>query len=96
MSKVISTSGLTALRILIRNNSEDIFNNELFKGDSFNFKDISLIDAQEYPGIDTEVLDKFYESYKNDPKNEFELAKILFEAIKIPRNLAANNQYWVY
>jgi hypothetical protein len=26
MSKVISTSGLTALRILIRNNSEDIFN----------------------------------------------------------------------
>jgi hypothetical protein len=96
MSKVISTSGLTALRILIRNNSEDIFNNELFKGDSFNFKDISLIDAHEYPGIDTEVLDKFYESYKNDPKNEFELAKILFEAIKIPRNLAANNQYWVY
>lgn len=96
MSKIISTSGLTELRKLIRNTSEDNNKNELLKHDIFNFNDIDLIDAHDYPEIESEVLSNFYETYKNNPKSEFELAKILFEGIRIPRNLAANNQYWVY
>jgi hypothetical protein len=96
MSKIISTTGLTELRKLIRNTSDYNTINDLFKNDTFNFKDIDLIDAQDYPEIESEVIRNFYETYKNNPKSEFELAKILFEGIRIPRNLAANNQYWVY
>jgi hypothetical protein len=68
----------------------------LDKNKKFDLENIEFISAPEYPVLNKDLIDEYYNIYQKDPKNEFLLAKHLHENIKIDRNLAANNLYWVY
>ena len=92
MSKTISLHSLTTLRKKIREEGERY----LDKNKEFDFDNIEFISAPEYPRLDKDIIDEYYNIYQKDPKNEFLLAKHLHENIKIDRKLAANNLYWVY
>lgn len=97
MSKLISIRSLTRLRNYFRNMQQDNINYlQNFSGRKFDFSGIELIDAPEYPDPSDEALNRFYLSFRNDPKSEFELARILYENLNLTPAQAANNQYWVY
>jgi len=96
MSKIISIDSLTKLREKIRSKENYISEFNFDQLDFFNLNKLELLDAPEYPEINSEVINNFYDSFKNNPNDEFELARIIYEGIRIPRSLAANNQYWIY
>lgn len=97
MSKTVSLSSLTSLRKRFRNESVETTSDisELTE-DYFKSLDLELIDSPEYPEIGNFLQKEFYELYKKDPSNEFSLAKCLHDNLRLNRNQAANNLYWVY
>ena len=91
MSKILTYSDLTTLK-------DRAIKGELalFENNTFDFTGLILKDAPEYPEIDIRNIAAFYAQFEKEPKNEFELARILHESIQINRNLAANPLYWMY
>lgn len=96
MSKLITIDSLTNLRRLFREKGEinPLIDSGFFT--SHNDSIIQFIDAPDYPDLISNVVAEFYSTFESNPKNEFELAKIIYENIRINRAQAANNQYWVY
>lgn len=96
MSRILSINALTKLRKELREESDENIFDKRFRVNTFDFSDIELISSSDYPNLTDETIRQFYNQFENDPKSEFELAKILHENIRIDRSLAANNLYWVY
>jgi len=90
MSKIISVESLTDLRLKIRQlGSENISMTDLVDK-------IEYLPVPDFPDISLDFQKHFLETFKNDPKNEFQLAKLLYEDLRLTRSQAANNQYWTY
>lgn len=96
MSKILSIESLTRLRGEIREELNDSLFFSRVRNNQFDFSDLELISSPNYPEIPQEVVRSFYIQYAQEPQNEFLLAKILHENIRIDRALAANNLFWVY
>lgn len=88
--------GLSQLRNSFRNQPEENILRDQFANDELDLTGIDLISAPEYPTFTGQVVQDFYNAYAENPGDEFSLAKIIYENIRINRNLAANNRYWVY
>lgn len=96
MSKIFTTESLSLLRDEFKNyEALDDFLAK-YKNETFDFSLVDLEDDSSYPVLNEEAVDQFYRSYKNNPKDEFSLAKILYEALPINSNQASNNLYWLY
>ncbi|WP_179321180.1 DUF6339 family protein [Winogradskyella helgolandensis] len=96
MSKIFTTESLSLLRDEFKNyEALDDFLAK-YKNETFDFRLVDLEDDSSYPVLNEEAVDQFYRSYKNNPKDEFSLAKILYEALPINSNQASNNLYWLY
>ncbi len=90
MSKIISVEGLTNLRFKIKEvDGGRITMSELVDA-------IDYLPAPDFPEISYQFQKLFFETFESDRKNEFNLAKLLFENIRLNRSQAANNQYWTY
>ncbi len=90
MSKIISVESLTDLRLKIRQvGSENISMTDLVDK-------VEYLPVPDFPDISLDFQKHFLETFKNDPKNEFQLAKLLYEDLRLTRSQAANNQYWTY
>lgn len=96
MSKLISIDCITELRKKIISDNNYISKDDFEKTDFFNVDNFDLIDAPEFPDLDADFIKDFKSAFHSDSDNEFELAKIIYEGIRIPRYLAANNQFWIY
>jgi hypothetical protein len=96
MSKIVTTEGLSLLRDEFKNleNLDNFL--DKYKGDTFDFTTVEIDENTDYPNIEKDVLNSFYSAYKSDPKDEFSLAKILYEALPLDANQASNNLYWLY
>jgi len=96
MSKLISVSSLSALRERFREEiNEDTLRNT-FGSDTFDFHDVEIYDAPEYPELSEAFIENFYTAFGANSRNEFELARLVYEEIRITRQQASNNLYWVY
>lgn len=96
MSKIFTTESLSILRDEFKNYEElDRFLDK-YKNETFDFSSLQLVDDPDYPVLKEESVQAFYKSFKDDPKDEFSLAKILYEAIPLDPNQAANNLFWLY
>lgn len=95
MSKLITIESLTKIRQIFRENNDINSVSLLIKNFPINFG-IQTIDATEYPSVTQNLLNDFYGSFEANSKDEFALAKILYEGLTLNRAQAANNQYWVY
>lgn len=96
MSKVISVSSLSALRERFREEiNEDSLRNT-FSSDTFDFHDVEIYDAPEYPELSEAFIENFYTAFGANSRDEFELARLVYEEIRITRQQASNNLYWVY
>lgn len=96
MSKLITTESLTYLREEFKNYNE--LNDFLikFQDDEFDFSNIKFIEDDSYPGISELSLDHFYTKYNENSKDEFSLAKIIYESFPLNRVQASNNLFWLY
>ncbi|WP_139062207.1 DUF6339 family protein [Ochrovirga pacifica] len=96
MSKLITTESLTSLRQEFKNYNE--LNNFLikFQNDQFDFNSINYTEDDNYPVIDKSSLDLFYSKYNENQKDEFSLAKIIYESLPLDRVQASNNLFWLY
>ena len=92
MSRIISIDSLTLLRNKFRFVNEDNLSKQFFINNRFDFNQVQLIHAPEYPDLSQETVNLFYDNFYANPKNEFELARIIYENILISRNQAANCQ----
>ncbi|QAA80881.1 hypothetical protein EI546_03665 [Aequorivita sp. H23M31] len=90
MSKRITIESLTQLRKSFRENIQAILD-----GHEFDMTSIEVRDVQ-YPSISQHTLTSFYHQFETEPKNEFELAKILYESLPLDPQMASDNLYWVY
>lgn len=96
MSRLISIDSLTNLRKIFREKNEENSISDLLMFLDFNTFNVQYIQAPEYPDLSSNAISDFYSTFHRDPKNEFELAKIIYNNLQINRFQAANNQYWVY
>ena len=96
MSKVISVPSLTALRSRFSEvlNADSL--RETFGADAFDFQGVELLDAPEFPEFSDAFIEDFYTAFDASPRDEFELARLIFEEIRITRQQASNNLFWVY
>lgn len=90
MSKRITIESLTLLRKSFRENIQEILDNDDFDMSSIEVRDVK------YPSISQDSLNSFYNQFETDPKNEFELARILYESLLLDPHMASDNLYWVY
>ncbi len=95
MSKILTIQGLTELRREFRESGDKLFLGK-YSEDDFDISKLQLIDAPDYPKVSAYTIEKFYEIFEADTKNEFELAKILHEGLPLSRVQASNNLFWVY
>jgi hypothetical protein len=95
MSKILTIQGLTELRKEFRESGDNLFLGK-YSYDDFDTSKLQLLDAPDYPKLSTYTIEKFFEIFKDDSKNEFELAKILHEGLPLSRVQASNNLFWVY
>lgn len=85
MSKLISIDCITELRKKIISDNNYISKDDFEKTDFFNVDNFDLIDAPEFPDLDADFIKDFKSAFHSDSDNEFELAKIIYEGIRIPR-----------
>lgn len=95
MSKVLTVNGLTELRREFRESGDKLFLSK-YNSDEFDISKLQLLDAPDYPKMSSNVVYKFYQALSANPKNEFELARILHEGLPLSRIQASNNLFWVY
>lgn len=90
MSKRITTESLTLLRKNFRDDIETIISKDEF--------DITKIEIQnvKYPTIKENNQSDFYNQFYLDSKNEFALAKIIYESLDLTEQQASDNLYWIY
>jgi hypothetical protein len=96
MSKIFTTESLSLLRDEFKNYKELDHFLDKYKNETFDFSSLQLVNDPDYPVLKEESVQAFYQSFKDDPKDEFSLAKILYEAIPLDPNQAANNLFWLY
>lgn len=96
MSRLITIDSLTKLRKTFREQTVEASIDDIFLHLEFNSWDIRYIEAADYPEPSSHLISNFNSAFELDPKNEFELARILYEGIRLNKSQAANNQYWVY
>ena len=96
MSKIFTTESLSLLREEFKNYADlnDFLNK--YKNETYDFSLLPIIDDPEYPIFKEASKQEFYNSFKNNQKDEFSLAKILYEALPLEANQASNNLYWLY
>lgn len=96
MSKLFTTESLSFLRDEFKNYEDlDLFLAK-YQNEDFDFNNVELVDNNNYPSISKNSVDEFYTAYRNSPKDEFSLAKILYESLELDRSQASNNLYWLY
>jgi hypothetical protein len=95
MSKILTIQGLTELRREFRESGDKLFLGK-YSNEDFDTSKLQILDAPDYPKVSAYTIEKFYEIFEADTKNEFELAKILHEGLPLSRVQASNNLFWVY
>jgi len=96
MSKVISVPSLTALRERFSEEINEDSLRDTFSADTFDFQGVELLDAPEFPELSEGFIESFYTAFAANPRDEFELARLIYEEIRITRQQASNNLFWVY
>lgn len=96
MSKIFTTESLSLLRDEFKNYEE--IDNFLakYKDETFDFSSVELVYDPDYPILSADAVNKFYVAFKNNAKDEFSLAKILYEALPLEPNQASNNLFWLF
>ncbi|ARV16639.1 DUF6339 family protein [Polaribacter sp. SA4-12] len=96
MAKIFTTESLSFLRDEFKNyiELEDFLRK--YQNEAFDFSAIELVEDSDYPELLETKINEFYESFDNNPKDEFSLAKILYEGLQINENQASNNLFWLY
>ena len=96
MSKVISVPSLTALRARFSEVLSADLLRATFSADTFDFQGVEFLDAPEFPELSEAFIEAFYTAFEDNPRDEFELARLIYEEIRITRQQASNNLFWVY
>jgi hypothetical protein len=96
MSKIFTAESLSLLRDEFRNYEDLGVFLAKYKNEDFDFSLVELDEDLDYPSLDEVVIEEFYRAYKNNTKDEFSLAKILYEALPLDSNQASNNLFWLY
>jgi len=90
MGTLLTYTGLSKIREKFKRGEFKDFENA-----PFDFKDIDIERSVNYPNISDELINKFNQSYQTNPRDEFTLAKLLYEAIPINRVEASNPLFWI-
>jgi hypothetical protein len=96
MSKLFTTESLSYLRDEFKNYEDLNLFLAKYQNENFDFNKVELIDDNNYPSIAPTSVDEFYTAYRNNPKDEFSLGKVLYESLKLDSSQASNNLYWLY
>jgi hypothetical protein len=96
MSKLFTTESLSFLRDEFKNYDDlDLFLAK-YQNEDFDFSNVELIDDNNYSSIAKASVNEFYNAFRDNPKDEFSLARILYESLKLDSSQASNNLYWLY
>lgn len=96
MSKLLTTESLSLLRDEFKNYEELEDFLAKYENEEFDFNSVRLEDNPDYPSFPEDKINDFNKIFKNNPKDEFSLAKILYEALPLNAAQASNNLYWLY